>query len=30
VFSVGPGFRPHIRVEMSFHAPALPPIAHPI
>jgi len=30
VFSVGPGLRPHIRVEMSFHAPALPPIARPI
>jgi hypothetical protein len=29
-FSVGPGLRPHIRVEMSFHAPALPPIARPI
>jgi hypothetical protein len=30
VFSVGPSLRPHIRVEMSFHAPALPPIARPI
>ena len=30
VFSVGPGLRPHIRIEMSFHAPALPPIARPI
>jgi hypothetical protein len=29
-FDVGPGLRPHIRVEMSFHAPALPPIARPI
>ncbi len=30
VFSVGPGLRPHIRVEMSFHTPALPPIARPL
>jgi len=30
LFSIGPGLRPHIRVEMSFHAPALPPIARPI
>jgi len=30
LFSVGPGLRPHIRVEMSFHPPALPPMARPI
>jgi hypothetical protein len=30
LFSVGPGLRPHIRVEMSFHTPALPPMARPI
>ena len=29
-FEVGPGLRPHIRVEMSFHTPALPPIARPL
>jgi hypothetical protein len=29
-FGAGPGLRPHIRVEMSFHTPALPPIARPI
>ena len=30
VFAVGPGLRPHIRVEMAFHAPVLPPIARPL
>lgn len=30
LFSVGPGLRPHIRVEMSFHPPALPPMARPL
>ena len=30
MFSVVPGLRPHIRVEVSFYAPALPPIARPI
>ena len=29
-FAVGQGLRPHIRIEMSFRAPALPPIARPI
>ena len=30
VCDVGPGLRPHIRVEMSFHTPALPPVARPL
>jgi hypothetical protein len=30
VFDVGPGLRPHIRVEVSFCTPTLPPIARPI
>jgi hypothetical protein len=30
IFDTGPGLRPHIRVEMTFMAPALPPIARPI
>ena len=30
LFDTGPGLRPHIRVEMSLTAPALPPIARPI
>jgi hypothetical protein len=25
-FPTGPGLRPHLRVEMSFHTPALPPV----
>jgi hypothetical protein len=29
-FEVGQGLRPHIRVEMSFEAPALPPVTRPI
>jgi hypothetical protein len=29
-FVAGQGLRPHIRVEMSFHAPALMPIDRPI
>jgi hypothetical protein len=29
-FGAGQGLRPHIRVEMSFEAPALPPVARPI
>jgi len=29
-FEAGQGLRPHIRVEMSFHAPALMPIDRPI
>jgi predicted nucleotidyltransferase component of viral defense system len=29
-FEAGQGLRPHIRVEMSFQAPALPPVARPI
>ena len=29
-FGAGRGLRPHIRVEMSFQAPALPPVARPI
>ena len=29
-FEAGQGLRPHIRVEMSFHAPALRPIDRPI
>jgi hypothetical protein len=29
-FTAGPVLRPHIRVEMSFHAPALKPIPRPI
>jgi predicted nucleotidyltransferase component of viral defense system len=29
-FEAGQGLRPHIRVEMSFHAPALMPINRPI
>jgi hypothetical protein len=30
LFDTGPGLRPHIRVEMTLRAPALPPIARPI
>jgi hypothetical protein len=29
-FGAGQGLRPRIRVEMSFRAPALPPVARPI
>jgi hypothetical protein len=29
-FPAGQGLRPHIRVEMSFQAPGLPPVARPI
>jgi hypothetical protein len=29
-FASGPGLRPHIRVEMSFHTPALKPINRPL
>lgn len=29
-FGAGQGLRPHIRVEVSFRAPAVPPIARPI
>ena len=29
-FDTSPGLRPHIRVEMTLRAPALPPIARPI
>jgi hypothetical protein len=29
-FPVVPGFRPHLRLEMTFEAPALPPIERPI
>lgn len=29
-FPAGPGLRPHIRIEMSFYAPALKPIERPI
>jgi predicted nucleotidyltransferase component of viral defense system len=29
-FGAGQGLRPHIRVEMTFQAPALPPVARPI
>jgi hypothetical protein len=29
-FPVVPGFRPHLRLEMTFEAPALPPIVRPI
>ena len=29
-FPAGPGLRPHIRVEMSFGAPTLPPVQRPI
>jgi hypothetical protein len=30
LFDTGPGLRPHIRIEMTLRAPALPPIARPI
>jgi hypothetical protein len=30
LFATGPGLRPHLRVEMTLTAPALPPIARPI
>jgi hypothetical protein len=30
LFDTGTGLRPHIRIEMSLHAAALPPIARPI
>lgn len=29
-FGAGQGLRPHIRIEVSFRAPAVPPIARPI
>jgi predicted nucleotidyltransferase component of viral defense system len=29
-FGAGQGLRPHIRVEMTFQAPALPPVVRPI
>jgi hypothetical protein len=29
-FGAGQGLRPHIRVEMTFQAPSLPPVARPI
>ena len=29
-FATGQGLRPHLRIEMSFHTPALKPIARPI
>lgn len=29
-FGAGPGLRPHIRIEVSFRAPAVAPIARPI
>lgn len=29
-FAVVPGLRPHLRLEMTFEAPALPPIERPI
>jgi hypothetical protein len=29
-FATGQGLRPHLRVEMSFHAPALQPISRPL
>ncbi|HVB17472.1 MAG TPA: nucleotidyl transferase AbiEii/AbiGii toxin family protein [Stellaceae bacterium] len=29
-FGAGEGLRPHIRIEVSFRAPAVPPIARPI
>jgi hypothetical protein len=29
-FEAGQGLRAHIRVEMSFEAPVLPPVAQPI
>lgn len=29
-FATGVGLRPHLRVEMTFHAPALPPVMHSI
>lgn len=29
-FPIGPGLRPHLRVEMSFRPPALPSIARPL
>jgi len=29
-FGAGQGLRPHIRIEMSFRAPALPPVGRPI
>ena len=29
-FGAGKGLRPHIRIEMTFLAPALPPVARPI
>jgi hypothetical protein len=30
LFGSSPSLRPHIRIEMSFHAPALPPISRPL
>lgn len=30
LFGAGQGLRPHIRVEMSFQAPSLPPVEQPI
>jgi hypothetical protein len=29
-FGTASGLRPHLRIEMSFHAPALPPVVRPI
>lgn len=29
-FRIGPGLRPHLRVEMSFHTPALPAVTRPL
>ncbi len=29
-FATGKGLRPHLRFEMSFHLPALPPISRPL
>ena len=29
-FAPAPGLRPHLRIEMTFEAPALPPIERPI
>lgn len=29
-FTTGPGLRPHLRIEMSFHTPALPAVTRPL